>query len=380
MRDKKYFCYEIYKNLAVWSNNGKIGYNPCSFYNGYIKTSNTIDIVDVWNGPEHLALKQSIENDIPLPGCNACYQAETNGLESRRIGSKKLYEQFHQDTNIELDGPQGLDYSVGNLCNLKCVICSAHNSTAWIPDYQKLNPEKSIEIFRYEKHNQLEVDDLELLNNLKSVHFHGGGEPLLSSNHLNLLKKIKEVKGLSDVRIFYNTNGTVKPSQEVLDIWAECKLVEIYFSIDDIDARFNYQRPGSSWAHVTDTIKWFYDNMPHNHMFNINCVWSFLNLYYLNELYDWYQSNLKTNRYGDPVQLILQKAISHCEINSVTAQAHATLLEKFKNYPELIVLVQSLKIDDNATPQQFLNYINKLDTIRGNDFHSLCPEWSKLLT
>lgn len=155
MIDKKYFCYEIYKNLAVWSHNDKIGYNPCSFFKGYIKTSDHIDIAKVWNGPEHLALKQSIENDIPILGCNACYQAETNGLESRRIGSKKLYEQFHKDTNIELDGPQGLDYSVGNLCNLKCVICGPSNSTQWIPDYQKLYPKRSVDKFSYQKFNQI---------------------------------------------------------------------------------------------------------------------------------------------------------------------------------------------------------------------------------
>jgi hypothetical protein len=290
-----------------------------------------------------------------------------------------MYEEYHQDTDLDVAGPTGIDYSVGNLCNLKCVICTPYNSTAWIPDYQKLNPGKSIEIFRYEKHNQLEVDDPALLKNLKLVHFHGGGEPLLSSNHLNLLKKIKEVKGLSDVRIFYNTNGTVKPSQEVLNIWEECKLVEIYFSIDDVGERFEYQRPGSTWNHVVETMTWFYENMPHNHMFNINCVWSCLNLYYLDELYDWYQANFKTNRYGDPVQLIFQKAHAECQINSLTTQAHLILMEKFKNYPELSALVQSLRIDNNAKPETFLDYIEKVDAVRGNDFHTLCPEWSKLL-
>jgi len=380
MKDKKYFCYEIYKNLAIWSRSERVGYSPCSYYHGRVSESDTFNLSGYWNSPERKTIMMQVENDQPISGCQSCYNLEQAGIKSRRQSSEELYETYHSDTNIDFLGPTGIDYSVGNLCNLKCVICGVHNSTSWIPDYQKLNPGKSIEIFRYKKHNQIEVDDPELLKNLKSVHFHGGGEPLLSSNHLNLLKKLKKVKGLSDVRIFYNTNGTVKPSQEVLDIWEECKLVEIYFSIDDIGERFDYQRPGSSWGHVVDTMKWFYENMPHNHMFNINCVWSCLNLYYLDELCDWYQANFKTNRYGDPVQLIFQKAVDECEINSVTAQAHSTLLEKFQNYPELIKLVQSLKVDNTAKPQDFLNYIQKLDAVRGNDFHSLCPEWSKLLT
>ena len=61
MKDRKYFCYEIYKNLAVWSNNGQLGYNPCSFYKGYIKESTEFNLEDVWNGPEHLKLKHSVD-------------------------------------------------------------------------------------------------------------------------------------------------------------------------------------------------------------------------------------------------------------------------------------------------------------------------------
>lgn len=58
MKDKEYFCYEIYKNLAVWSNNGQLGYNPCSFFNGYIKESESIDLDAVWHGPEREKLKK----------------------------------------------------------------------------------------------------------------------------------------------------------------------------------------------------------------------------------------------------------------------------------------------------------------------------------
>lgn len=69
MKNKKYFCYEIYKNLAVWSHNGKLAYNPCSFFNGFIKESIEFDLNQVWNGPERDELKKCVENDIPISGC-----------------------------------------------------------------------------------------------------------------------------------------------------------------------------------------------------------------------------------------------------------------------------------------------------------------------
>lgn len=381
MKDQKYFCYEIYKNMAVWSRPGGVDYTPCSFYRGMGKSVfDSFRLDDYWDSTEHKTFKIMVENNQPIPGCQPCYDLEANGIRSRRQTSQELYETYHCDTELECDSPAAIDYSVGNLCNLKCVICGPSASTAWIPDYQKMYPHKSIEIYKYDKHAQQEATNPQLLHSLKTVHFHGGGEPLLTNNHLNLLKEIKQAKGLGDVRVFYNTNASVRPTQEVLDIWSECKLIEIYFSIDDVGKRFEYQRPGTTWANVVDTVDWFYHNMPHNHMLNINCVWSYLNLYYLDEIYQWYQNNLSYSRFGDKVQLIFQKAHGQCEINSVSQRVYHALTDKFQKYPELLQLVNSLKIDDTYRPDKFLNYINKLDAVRGNDFHSLCPEWSKLLT
>ena len=379
MKDKKYFCYEIYKNLAVWSLNGKLAYNPCSFYKGYIKESDKFDLEDVWNSTAHLELKHSVENDIAIPGCQRCYDAENNGLESRRMGSKKLYEEYHEDTDIDLGGPTGLDYSIGNLCNLKCVICEPSNSTKWIPDYQKLYPLKSVEQFQFEKFNQIEITDSDALKNIKNVHFHGGGEPLMVDNHVNLLKRIKEVKGLSDVRVFYNTNGTQIVSDSVLELWKECRLVELYFSIDDVGTRFNYQRTGAEWQEVVTNLKWYTDNMPHNHMFNVNCTWSYLNLFYLDEIYNWHHENFSTNRYGDPTNLIFQKGVNEYSLDHISQYVRDILVDKFKNHPELLELVNSLEICDQPHTK-FWSSITALDRIRNTDFKTIFPAWSTLLT
>jgi organic radical activating enzyme len=379
VKNKKYFCYEIYKNLAIWSTNGKLSYNPCSFYNGYINTSHEFDLANIWNSPEHNQLKSLIEHNKPIPGCASCYKAEEHGLVSRRLSAKQLYEEYFKDTNIELDGPQSIDYSVGNLCNLKCVICGPHNSSAWVSDYQKIYPNKNIEKFKYDKFNQLTVDDSSLLKNIKNVHFHGGGEPLLSNNHINLLNKIKEVKGLADVHVFYNTNGTVKASQELLNLWAECKLVELYFSIDDIDERFNYQRTNAQWTELIDNLTWYKENMPVNHMFKINCVWGYLNLFYLNQIVDWHKIEFNTNRLGDPIELIFQKAQGTYSLDFVSTEVKNILIEKFRNYPTILELVNTLTINDSKQHTIFFDSIHKIDAVRRTQFEIICPEWNRLL-
>jgi hypothetical protein len=379
MKNKKYFCYEIYKNLAIWSHNGKLGYNPCSFFDGYIKTSSEFNLADVWNSSEHLKIKKHVETDTPIPGCQACYNAEEAGLESRRQGSKKLYEEYHKDTNTELSGPTGIDYSVGNLCNLKCVICGPQNSSQWIPDYQKLHPTVDIVSFQYKKNEQLEITNADLLQNIKHVHFHGGGEPLLSDNHVRLLQKIQEVKGLSDVRVFYNTNATQTVSDEILQLWEKCRLIELYFSVDDIGTRFDYQRTGANWNKVNSTLDWFYANMPHNHMFNVNCTWSYLNFFYLNEVWDWWNENFSSNRYGDPTNLIFQKAVGEFGLNHLSKTSHGTLQNKFQGHNELLRLTHSLRTSDEPH-DSFWKNISALDQIRSTDFRAANPEWSKLIS
>jgi MoaA/NifB/PqqE/SkfB family radical SAM enzyme len=380
MQFKKYFCYEIYKNLAIWSKNGNLNYNPCSFYSGYIKTTTEFNLDTVWNSPEHNQLKTLIDNDLPVPGCSACYKAERVGLESRRQGAKNSYETFFKDTNIDLTGPQSIDYSVGNLCNLKCIICGPSNSSAWLPDWQKLYPLDNITQYKFDKFNQIEVNDVNLLKNVINVHFHGGGEPLISCNHINLLKSIKQVKGLGDVRVFYNTNGTTQVTDEVLELWGECRLVELYFSIDDIGERFEYQRTGANWQNLINNLIWFKKNLPPNHMFKINCTWSYLNLFYLNHLVDWYENNFKTNRLGDVNELIFQKAIGIFAINSASNKTIDYLLDKFNQYPQLSSLVNSINRDDSASHGNFLNYIEKIDQIRKSSFLDICTEWAQLLT
>jgi sulfatase maturation enzyme AslB (radical SAM superfamily) len=266
---------------------------------------------------------------------------------------------------------------VGNLCNLNCVICGPHNSTQWIPDYQKINPDKNIDHLKYQKLNQLEITDSESLKNIVNVHFHGGGEPLLSKHHVNLLKKIEQVKGLGDVRVYYNTNGTVRVSDSVLALWEKCKLIELYFSIDDVGSRFNYQRTGADWNEVLHNLHWYTDYMPHNHMFNVNCVWSYLNLYYLDELVDWHASSFNANRYGDPVNLIFQKAEGNFTINHLSTEAKQLLLKKFNGYPELRNLVNSLS--ENSDHSKFWATVDKIDQVRLTKFAKLYPEWSELI-
>jgi hypothetical protein len=114
-------------------------------------------------------------------------------------------------------------------------------------------------------------------------------------------------------------------------------------------------------------------------MFNINCTWGYLNLFYLDELYDWYNANFSANRYGDPTALVFQKALGFYSLDHVSLSTYNVLVNKFKNYPALLEIVKSLEID-NSPHTRFWNNITALDQIRNKDFKMLCPEWSQLIS
>lgn len=380
MQDKKFFCYEIFKNLSVSTLNGVINYSPCCIFSRNFLQSDQLELEQYWNSNYHQHLKSCVDQDIKIPGCSTCFQNENNGHYSRRQAAKELYETYYNNTDIEIDGPQGLDYSVGNLCNLKCMICGPSNSTAWIPDYQQIWPEKNISNLLYKKNNQIKITDDRILQNLQFLHFHGGGEPFLSSAHVELLTRIKQVRGLGDVRVTYNTNATVRVTDSVLKLWEECQLVELYFSIDDVEERFEYQRTGANWHQVQENLQWYYQNMPHNHMFKINCVWSHLNLYYLKDLVNWHRDCFSANRFGDPTDLIFQRASGPFDVVNISSDLKRILLQKHSEYDQLLQLVNQINTNDSSRHTTFWEYVNKIDSVRDQKFSDICSEWASLVS
>jgi len=377
---KKHFCYEFYKNLAIWSNNKKLEYAPCSYFQGpRFGQSTQFDLKNVWDNPQRKIYKIAAENDNPVVGCEVCYKNEAAGLKSRRQGSFDLYKEFLNDPNLDdSHGPIAIDYSVGNLCNLKCIICSPENSTSWIPDHIKLYNKTNQN--KYKKYNQIEIVDISLLKNLKYIHFHGGGDPLMSDHHENLLLQIKKAKGLSDVRVSYNVNATFKVSQEILDLWAECQLIEIYFSIDDIGSRFEYQRTNANWDQVLDVLNWFYENMPVNHLFYISCTYSYINIFYLDEVIAWKEQHFSKNRLGDPVKLLFEKVERKCTIDAVSPKFYKALQEKFSGRDELVRILNKFNIVEDYIPTNFIEYLDNLDQIRNTDWRKILPDLAHLLS
>lgn len=276
-------CYDAFKNLNVVASLSGIEISPCCN-----SPTQLVQTVDFYNSDYLQKVRDSWTSGQWPTECFSCREAEDRQILSRRQGSNDWYTVHGLDnTNVELIR---MDYNVGDLCNLACAICSPKFSSVWKKELGiNVNNRKTV-------FNKV-WKDLDLTN-LKYIHFNGG-EPLLSKEHVIFLHS---VPNKHEVHINYNTNGTILPSDELLELWSRFKLVQIDFSIDDIGSRFEYQRYPAIWQSVKDNLQWYIDHCSHNTMFAVNITVSRLNVSNIEKLNNWLQNNFGITRFGDQIQ------------------------------------------------------------------------------
>jgi hypothetical protein len=153
------------------------------------------------------------------------------------------------------------------------------------------------------------------------------------------------------VQINYNTNGTIRASAELQDLWQQFQLVQLDFSIDDVEDRFEYQRYPAKWAQVTDNLIWYIDTAPHNCMFAVNTSVGILNHANIDALKSWLQRNFAVSRFTDPIEHRTQPTSGVFSLNDV---------EKRKS--------------------KIVSTLDSLDQRRGTDWRATFPELIKLLS
>jgi len=189
-----------------------------------------------------------------------------------------------------------------------------------------------------------------------------GGEPFLIKKFANVLQVAVEQGHAKKIRLHYNSNGSIWPS-EFIDYWSHFREVDIHFSIDAIGARFELQR-GGTWADVENNILQIKNlNFP-NMILNLMPTISILNVYYIDEVYDW----AKKHNFGlFPQNLIRPMEFS---LNNLTKHAQELIIDKFQNHhwTEIQNILEFLKERVPSDGVSFIEKIKSFDTIRRENF------------
>tara|TARA_R110000868_G_C10844333_1_gene760317 strand:+ start:178 stop:1314 length:1137 start_codon:yes stop_codon:yes gene_type:complete len=370
----KNYCADLQGGLWLQYNTKKAAWfgKPCCLYQTKFPIHENINS-EYWQHPTIIAQRQDNIAGKELPDeCGACKQTELLGNYSRRESwNERLGTEWQQPASvIELDVQ--CDFS----CNLACSICGPQYSTLWrqIDTTYKINNNK----FKVRATNSNVLDLIETmpLHDIKQIHFQGG-EPLLSNTHIQLLEKLEKTVDLSKIVLWYHSNGTQRVSETVLKFWEKFKMVEIYFSLDDMGPRMEYQRWPINWTEVHENMLWWKENLSHNTMLRIERTVGVLSAYWVDELEQWHQQYFSHSKYRDTITMNYHNCDGVYSCNAMSELYRQALLEKFPANHWIHNNVKNLKSDSVVDIKLMFADLNHYDQVKFQNWKNIYPEFLK---
>jgi MoaA/NifB/PqqE/SkfB family radical SAM enzyme len=388
--------------------------------------------MSAWNNEYMQSVRTTmLEGNIPK-SCTKCFEEESKNIVSKRmwetgtwikdgIDIPDLIKQTTQSGSVP-EKLLYLDLRLGHTCNLKCVMCSPHDSSRWVDDHKKIYPLlQSVQIKKQlswdaKKFNNYWHENPDFwkemyaqIPNLKQVYF-AGGEPLMIKEHKMFLEEIIRQGYADKILIRYNTNGLLI-SDDIIELWKHFKLVKVGFSIDALADRNYYIRYPSDWETIKTNLHRL-DNTPDNIQVSIATAIQILNIKHLPDFAKWKieqkfrKINLQNVMEGMeagggifnmhllyiPTWLNIQALplSDKIEIRKKFAEFANWLYENYRQDEDFwkknpygwkrwqAVLDFMDSEDHSSRLPDFKEYIEKLDNLRKTNFKSIFPELSHL--
>ena len=176
--------------------------------------------------------------------------------------------------------------------------------------------------------------------------------------------------------------------QILVEKFSRFKSAHIGFSIDAIGPKNDYIRYGSKWDDIIGNLrKYISDCEKHENVsINVRTTYTPWNIYYYDEIYDYFQKKLGIGAVG-----VWCDDKPWNDIRFIPRKVKDAIIEKLSKYEsddiKWIEKFDELKKwmatePDNYEKLQnsFIEFNSKIDNIRKEKFDSVFPEYSKLFT
>jgi MoaA/NifB/PqqE/SkfB family radical SAM enzyme len=351
-------------------NQGEIA--PCCVYQGSIGNVQNTPLDSAFLGVDMQTLRQQFLSDIKPSGCAHCWQREQRGLSSNRAHHVNLLKKSLLTTYMGSPQITSLDLKPGNTCNFKCRICNPKSSSLFAQE-QAMQDKVLVQSYNWADMSPAVFDEItNMLPCLTNIDMYGG-EPFLIKPLHNLISKAVELDVAGQIRLHYNSNGSIYP-EKLVPLWAKFNHVDVHFSIDNIGERFELER-GGSWEQVVSNIHRLQKlNLP-NLKLSIMPVISVMNVFYLDELLEWAHSlNLPVN----PLYLDRPAGFN---LTNLTKEAKVELNKKYSKHKwkEIQNLLAYINRLPDSTGQEFAVLTKHFDQLREQDFQVTHPMVAKLM-
>jgi len=360
---------------------------PCCLYTEEIPDvdlkNSTLE--DAFNSKTMRDLRRSFRRGEKPDGCRNCWREEDAGKKSKR---EYMLEKFkHLDVKYKDNNGEELvflDLKLGNICNLKCRICGSWSSSKWAQeelDYSSDSDEhiarKWLKDGQWPRKSPRFWEQLDLiLPQVKYFEF-TGGEPWMIKQHFDLLQRAVDRNLAQNIDIHYNTNTTQFPKDPT--IWKHFKHVQIAFSVDNTEERFEYERYGAKWRTANTNIRKVHalreDGYPITTQ--LCCTWNVQNIYYLDEILTWANTmdfnSIHFNLMHDPWEFSLSR-IPQSARSPIMLYLQKQQIKHSKYKDDIIALKQMVvksQMYDEEIPEDGTSLHNKLrqtDLYRNQNF------------
>lgn len=347
---------------------------PCCQNN--MSDGSMFDNLDAWwHGEMMQKLRQDLTAGIPAESCSRCWQEERAGKRSLR----QIYNQEWEDlVTEEQDLPVTFDLKLGNVCNLRCIMCSPRSSSRLLTEY--VTNRDKFDALGFYRADDVDADFTwpksqrfqEFAQNLTQARYikFTGGEPFVNPYLPEVLDRIQNP---GSVTLNITTNGTVV-NKDLIQILQRFKQIHFTVSIDALDDRYEYIRDGSTWAELERNLSLF--QRLDNAIFIVNSVVQFVTAWHLADVVE------KINYMGwhfNPIFLVNPPYLS---VQSLPPEIKQEAIQRLsecrdaKNQPNVDSVIEFLrnKEYDPLLHQQALRYFGLLDMLRKKNISSVFPE------
>jgi radical SAM protein with 4Fe4S-binding SPASM domain len=373
------FCYAPWSTLEILPDGSILP--CCKFVDGYYDEQFNItkhDVSEYQNSRKLIAIKQEFLDGKWPRGCERCEIEERNNIKSKRQLDYIRWQPHYDQYNINSGELLNLSIALGNVCNLKCLICAPGASSRWRKEWREIY---NIDVPSIEKFRRGIVHKIvDQSPNLVHIDIHGG-EPFLSAveDHRALLDGFIESGQASEISIHYTTNGTVWPEPEWFDRWKHFREIDLQISIDGVGPRYEYLRYPAKWTDLTQNVQRYikYEHDTDNFRLSVAHVVSAHNVFYVDEFITWcyniglptpWLSKLHKPHYYRPT-------VWPKEVKDLIVKQLAT-----SQWPEVGNWISLLTTtDESEFFGEFCEHVKQHDQYRGLDFKNAFPEMAKFL-
>ena len=378
-------CQKLWNHLYVGTDSNV---NPCCiadhrFPLGNINSNDINDIIKIQAEKIRSDMRQGFRNRA----CAVCYEKEDNGIKSVR----QVFDPLGHIVQI-LD----IDIRVNNVCNFKCRMCSEYFSSSIQQEtielygknamlgFEKISLDRTTKKIRDQRLAKI----LSFVNgDLESIYF-AGGEPLITSEHYEILDRLIDVKN-TDLRIRYNTNLSTLSYKKwnVIDSWCQYSDVTVGASIDASGAVAEYMRHGTIWPDIVTNIQIIKRQAPHvklqiastvsgftiENLIELQNTWIDQGLFHVDDFLvqvltspNFLSPAVLPQHHKDRLRHVIQKHIQRFKGTQLAKQWHD-------------VLQWMTKTDYTFALADFAHRTRVLDAHRNESFEKTFPEYKDLL-